>query len=297
MEWLNYHHLLYFHTAAKKGGIKEAAQALGLTEPTVSKQVKLLEEALGEPLFARRGRRLVPTEMGSVVLDYAEEIFALGQEILDVTRQRPSNRMPQLQVGIAYSVPKLVARELLRPALQQTPPVRLICREGNSAELIDALVHHRIDLIVTDQPPGPQPGRRVFTHTLGSSHVGFYARGHMTRSLKKNFPQSLDGQPALLPSDHSALRLPLDHWFEQRGIRPTVLAEFDDPAMLKVFAQTGLGYFPAPLVVDEEIASIYGVKRLGMAEGLKETYHAITLERRITHPLLKELLQDWRGIF
>jgi len=282
VEWLNYHHLLYFWTVAREGSIVRAAGILNLSHPTISAQVRALEEALGEPLFRRVGRKLVLTEMGHVVLGYADEIFATGREMLEAIRGRPSGRPARLNVGVADALPKLVVRRLLDPIRRLDPAVRIVARDDKPARLVADLADHVIDVILTDAPiGGATTAVRVFHHLLGECPVAFFADRRLAARLRPRFPRSLDGAPVLLPTEGSTLRRSLDTWFDREGIRPEVVAEFEDSALLKSFGEDGWGAFPSPTVVGSALRRQHGALMVGKIPGIQERFYAITAERRI----------------
>lgn len=284
MEWLNYHHLLYFWVTAREGSIVRAAEVLRLSHPTISTQIRTLEDSLGEKLFRRTGRRLVLTDMGRVVLGYADDIFATGRELLDTVRGRPTAGPTRLRVGVVDVLPKLVVRRLLEPAGTAVPPVRLVVRDDKPDRLLSDLAQHHLDVVLADAPLGPGAPIRAFNHLLGESEMGIYASGRLAVRLKRGFPRSLDGAPMILPTDTSTNRRSLDAWFEQEGIRPRIVAEFEDSALLKVFGEDGLGAFPAPVVVEDAVRRRHGVALVGRIGSVRERYWAITVERRIRNP-------------
>jgi LysR family transcriptional activator of nhaA len=284
VEWLNYHHLLYFYTVARAGSVKRASQLLRLAQPTLSGQIHKLEHVLDEKLFERRGRGLVLTEMGRVAYRYAEEIFSLGNELLDTLRGRPSQRPPRLVVGISDALPKLVAHRLLVASRLSEQGVQLVLREGKTDALLAALASQSFDLVITDAPLPAHLKVRAFNHLLGESAVTLFAAPDLARRYRAGFPKSLDGAPLLLPTDNTAMRRALDQWLQDQGLRPRLVAEIEDSALLKVFGQHGAGIFAAPSVVAAEVRHQYGVRALGVASGVRERFYAITVERRITHP-------------
>jgi LysR family transcriptional activator of nhaA len=284
MEWLNYHHLLYFYTVAREGSVARASAALRLAQPTLSGQIRKLEHALDEKLFERRGRGLVLTEMGRVAYRYAEEIFSLGDELRDALRGRPGRRPPRFVVGISDALPKLVAHRLLAASRLGERGVQLVLREGKTDDLLAALASQSFDLVITDAPLPSHLKVRAFNHLLGESEVIWFAAPAIARRYRAGFPKSLDGAPLLLPTDNTAMRRALDQWFEQQQIRPRVIAEIEDSALLKVFGQHGAGIFAAPSVVAKDVRSQFGVRALGVASGVRERFYAITVERRIKHP-------------
>ena len=284
MEWLNYHHLLYFWVVACHGSVTRAAAELRLAQPTVSTQLRTLENMLGEKLFARTGRRLVLTDVGRLVFRYADEILGLGRELLETVKGRPTGQPMRLTVGIADAVPKLIAYRLLGPALTGAEPVRIICREDKPDRLLAQLAVHGLDLVLSDAPIGPTTKVRAFNHLLGECGVTFFAAPALARTCRRGFPRSLGGAPMLLPTDNTALRRSLDDWFESEDIRPRVASEFEDSALLMAFGQAGMGLFPAPSAIERQVRSQYGVVVVGRLDAVCERFYAISGERRLKHP-------------
>jgi LysR family transcriptional regulator, transcriptional activator of nhaA len=284
MEWLNYHHLRYFWAVAREGGVTRASQTLNISQPTVSAQIRELEEALGEKLFARQGRSLVLTDMGRVVFRYADEIFGLGRELLDTVKGRPTGRPARLSVGIANVVPKLIAYRLLEPALRLPEPVLVECVEDKPERLLAELAVHALDLVISDAPLGPGVNVRAFNHLLGDCPTAVFGTAALAAAHRRGFPRSLDGAPFLLPTLGTSLRRALDQWFEAERLRPRVVGEFEDSALAKVFGQAGRGLFVAPLAIEGEVRRQYGVRRIGTLEAVKERFYAISVERRLKHP-------------
>jgi LysR family transcriptional activator of nhaA len=284
MQWLNYHHLLYFWTVARLGSVTEASAELRLAQPTVSAQVRLLEESLGEKLFVRSGRRLVLTEVGRLVYPYAEEIFSLGRQMVEAIRGSPRGRPLRLAIGVADVLPKMIVHRLLAPAFALAEPVQIVCREGKPDQLLAALSIHEIDLVLADTAIPPNLSVRAFHHLLGECSVTFFAAKPLARRLHRGFPGSLDGAPVLLPTEGSALRRSLEQWFASLGVRPRVVSEIEDSALLKAFGQTGMGAFPAPSPLEEEIQRQYRVQIVGRADAVRERFYAISVERKLKHP-------------
>jgi len=284
MEWLNYHHLLYFWMVAKKGSIARACEELRLAQPTISGQLRALEENLGEKLFTREGRRLVLTETGQVVYRYAEEIFELGSELTDVLKGRPRDRPLRLIVGISDLVPKLIAYRILEPALARKGGIHIECYEDTPEKLLLKLSAHELDLVLTDAPAYSAARVRVFNHLLGSSGVALFASPPLAKIYRKRFPEGLTGAPFLLPMRNSALRQIMDQWFETSAITPRVVGEFQDTALLTVFGQACAGIFAAPLATEREVRSRYHVDKLGDLAARATEYFAISAERKIKHP-------------
>ena len=285
MEWLNYHHLLYFYTVAREGSVTRAADALRLAQPTLSGQIRKLEESLDEKLLVRHGRGLVLTDAGQLVYRYAEEIFSTGREMMDALRGRPTSRPARLLVGVADVVPKLISYQLLKTALELDEPVQLVLHEGKAEDLIAALGAQRFDMVLTDVPLNPQVVRvKAYNHPLGSCGVSFFATPALARRHRRGFPRSLDAAPMLMPTSNTAMRHSLDRWFEGLGVRPEVVAEVEDTALMKVFGQHGAGIFAAPTAVADEVRASHGVQLVGETEEVREHFFVITVERRIMHP-------------
>lgn len=294
MEWLNYHHLFYFWTMARQGSLARASAELRLAQSTISGQIRALEDSLGEKLFARRGRRLVLTEMGRVVFRYAEEIFSLGRELRDAVKGRPVGRPQSLMVGVADVVPKLVARRLLEPALKLPEPVRLICREDKPERLFAELAVHNLDIVLSDAPIDPSIRIRAFNHLLGECGIVFFGTAKLAAAHRRNFPESLDGAPVILPTENTTLRRSLDQWFAARGIRPRVVGEFEDSALLKVFGQVGMGLFPASSIIADEVQRQYQVRPVGRLDEVRERFYAISVERKLKHPAVIAISEEAR---
>lgn len=289
VEWLNYHHLFYFWTAAREGGITRASEVLRLSQPTLSAQIRALEGSLGERLFEKAGRGVALTEAGKVVFRYADEIFGLGLELRDALAGREVSRRPLLAVGISDALPKLMVQKLLAPVLEMSEAPRLLCREDATDRLLASLVAHDVDVVLTDRPLDSKARLKAFSHLLAESGVAVFATPALARGLKGAFPECLLGAPWLLPTPGAALRRGLDQWMATHGLHPRIVAEFDDSALLKSFGQAGAGVFAAPEATAREVARQYGVRRLGHAEGVKERIYAINVERRLRHPAVQAL--------
>jgi len=280
---LNYQHLKYFWAVSRHGNLTRASAELLLTPQTVSTQIRDLEKGLGVELFSRVGRRLVLTDIGRVVYRYANEIFNIGREIQDVVQGLPGRAM-HLAVGIADVVPKLIAHHLIEPAIQLKEPIRVICREGRTDRLLAALAIHKLDVVLTDAPIPPAVKIQAYNHLLGESQVTFMASEKLARNCRKGFPESMNGAPILLPAEGTILRGALEQWFDSLEIRPMVVGEFEDSALIKVFGHAGVGVFAVPSVIQDEVGRQYGVEPIGLAEGIVERFYAISLERKVRHP-------------
>jgi LysR family transcriptional activator of nhaA len=294
MEWLNYHHLYYFWTTAREGSIVKSSGKLFVSQPTISAQIKALEDSLGEKLFERAGRGLEPTEAGRIVMRYAEEIFGLGKEMRDTLKGRPTAKVPTLTVGIADVLPKVVAHRLLRPVLRGFETIRLVCREEKTEALFAGLAAQRLDALLTDAPLPAGSKVKAFSHLLGRSGIAFFARPDLAAGFRKGFPRSLDGAPMLLPTDNTALRRALDQWFDALGLRPRVVGEFEDSALMKVFGQEGAGVFMGPSFVEKEIRAQYRAAVIGRTEEVSESFYVISPERRVKNPAVMKLVEAAR---
>ncbi|WP_257462338.1 transcriptional activator NhaR [Archangium lipolyticum] len=294
MSWLNYHHLLYFWTVARAGSIAKASQELHLAQPTISAQLKLLEESLGHKLFERQGRRLVLTDVGRTVLRYAEDIFRLGNELKNVVNGMPSGQGLRVAVGVTDVIPKLVAERLLQPAFDVSPDLRITCREGPLPQLLASLALHELDVVLADSPSPEPVSVRSFNHLLGKCGVSFFAAPRLAH-LSKGFPRSLDGAPVLLPSDASSVRRSLEMWFDSRGIHPVITGDFDDYALLTAFGQHGHGVFAAPSVIEQEVCRQFNVSVIGHTADIETCFYAISVERRLRHPAVVAIAETARS--
>jgi LysR family transcriptional activator of nhaA len=288
MEWLNYHHLFYFWTVARAGSIARAGEELRLAQPTISNQLKTLEANLGVKLLERQGRRLVLTDVGRTVLRYADDIFRTGRELQQVVKGLPTGQRLRLVAGVADVIPKRMAALLLQPAVDAHADLVLVCREGPLPQLLAALAVHELDVVIADVPASEEVKVKAFNHRLGDCGTTFFAAARHAH-VRKGFPRSLQGAPALLPSEGTALRRGLEAWFDAIGVRPSVAGEFDDSALMKAFGARGLGIFPAARVLEDEIRRQYGVQVVGRVEDVREAFYAITVERRLRHPAIVTL--------
>ena len=284
MTRLNYKHLRYFWTVAKAGGIARACERLHLTPQTISGQLSAFEEALGHKLFARAGRRLELTEAGRMVLGYADEMFTVGEELEEALRHRGGSLPLLFRVGVADSVSKSVAYRLLEPAVCLPEALRIVCREGKLAGLMADLAIHRLDLVIADGPMPASMSIRGFNHLLGECGLTFFATSALARKHPGRFPRCLDGAPLLLPGEDAAVRAGLMQWFESIGVRPKIVGEFDDGALITAFGKAGTGIFVVPSAVAAEVPRQYGVRALGRTDAVSERFYAISVERRLTHP-------------
>ena len=295
MAALNFKHLRYFWMVAKTGSIAAAAQQLHLTPQSISGQLAEFADTLGVDLFRRAGRKLELTDTGRRMLSYADEIFSIGDELLDALREHPGKSTIAFRVGCADSVSKLIACRLLEPALAIDEPVRLICREGRLASLLADLAVHKLHLIIADRPMPAHLNVRGFNHLLGESSLAVFAAPALAAELVGTFPACLDGAPLLLPGEDFAIHHKLVQWLANSGVRPRIVGEFDDSAMTKAFGQSGAGAFFAPRVISEQVCRQYGVVRIGEISSLVEQVYAITTERRLSHPAILAISQRARA--
>lgn len=292
---MNFKHLHYFWVTARAGGILRAGKQLHITPQTLSGQIKLLEENLGRKLFRKHGRRLELTEDGHVALSYADEIFTRGAELETVLRQTGhSNRPLEFRVGVADSVAKSVAYRLIEPAMSIDQPVRLIGNEGKFPDLLGQLAIHRLDLVIADEPLSSRISVKAFNHALGSTGMSFFCTSRLRRTLKGEFPQCLDGAPMLIQGASSSVRPLLDSWLAKHHIQPRVIGEFDDGALMTAFGREGRGVFMSPSVLEGETVSHYGVEVIGRSSELTESFFAVSVQRRITHPCVAAITQAAR---
>jgi len=279
---------------AKEGSITKATEVLHLTPQTISGQLKLLEESIGEPLFSRVGRGLVLTEFGHLVFQYADEIFSLGEELS--VRMKPGFRgMPaSLQVGITDSIPKLIAMRIIQPAIDGDIPIRLICKEGSLERLLGDLAVHKLDMIISDCAIPAGMNVKAFSHALGSSDIAFFGKSVAAKKLTKKFPASLGASKLLLPTANNPIRRGLEDWFEKHNLTPHIVAEFEDSALMKAFGEEGAGIFPSPEVIKSEVELMYKCHMIGKAESVRERYFAISPERKLKHPVVLDVIEKAR---
>ena len=295
MEFLNYHHLRYFWTVAKEGGLTKAAAKLHVSQSTISAQIQALEGVLGERLFRRAGRHLALTDAGQHVLMYAEEIFSIGQDLLNSVKQRPTSRPLRLRLGVADALPKLVTCKIIEPIFHLPHPVQLSCWETKLSDLLLELASYRLDVVLAEEPASSGVTTHVFNHFLGECGVAFCAEPRLAARLRRGFPKSLHGAPALLPMSNSALRRSLEKWFHATGVRPRLVGEVEDPALVSLLAHRGLGFISVPAIVTIETVTRYGLRTIGRTDDCQQQFYAITPERKLTHPAVTAITSDARS--
>ena len=294
MEWLNYHHLLYFWTVAKEGSVSKAAALLHVAQPTVSSQVRSLERSLGRRLFSRQGRFIKLTTEGEAVFRYADEIFSLGRELLQTVKGDSQAAPKRFRVGVSDALPKLTTYRLLEPALVMQPAFRLNVRIDKTERLLGELAVHALDIVISDAPMMPSLRVRAFNHLLGETSVSIFGTAVLARAARRDFPQSLHGAPLLLQTTNTSMRQSLDQWFDAHGVEPSITGEVEDMAMLQTLGEHGLGLFAAPTVVRKEICRRHNVEWIGELDRVREKFYAISIERRITHPAVRLIAEQAR---
>lgn len=294
VEWLNYHHLLYFWTVVRTGSVVAAGEELRLAPPTISVQIRSLEEQIGEKLLSRSGRRVVPTAMGQAVFRYADEIFSLGRELLDMVRGRPTGGPLQLVVGVVDVFPKSIACRLIEPALRLDERVRIVCREATPEQLLAQLSVQALDVILSDSPMAPGVKVRAYNHLLGETGVSFLGDAKLARRHRRRFPRSLHGAPLLLPTTNTATRHSIDEWLESVKATPNIVGEFEDSELLWEFGAAGEGIFPVPTILEQHLARLHRVKVLGRTDAVRSRFYAISVERRLKHPAVVAICETAR---
>ncbi len=283
---LNYKHLRYFWAVAKSGAIVRASEQLNLTPQAISGQLSAFEESLGVALFRHVGRGLALTDAGKRIFRYADEIFALGDDLLDLARDHSARKIIPFKVGIADSVAKSMAYRLVEPALRLDEPVRLICREGRLHSLLGELAVHHLDMVIADRPMPANLNVRGFSHLLGESRLMVFGTPALVDTLTGEFPASLDGAPFLMPGEDAAITPRLERWLEARRLRPRIVGEFDDSALVQAFGQAGAGLFVAPSATADYVCQQHAVQAIGLIDSISEQLFAITTERQFTHPAI-----------
>ena len=295
---LNYKHLRYFWMVAKAGSIARASEQLFLSPQSISGQLSEFEGRLGVPLFRKVGRGLELTESGRRVYSYADEIFALGNELLDVVEDQKMRRPQPFRIGIADCVPKSVAYMVIEPALKVSDSIRISCREGKLAMLLSEMSINRLDLVIADRPMPTTLNVKAYSHVLGESAMDIFAAPRLLEQLpEKRFPEMLNKAPFLMPGEDFAIHLKLTQWFEAHKMFPNIVADFDDSALMKIFGQAGAGLFPAPAATANFVCRQHDVVCVGQVEGVSYQLYAITPERKLTHPGVISVVNASRVIY
>ncbi len=295
MSSLNLKHLRYFWAVATHGSIARASEILHVTPQTISGQLRELEQQMKAELLQKSGRNLVLTDTGRIVFSYADEMFRLSDELQDVLDGRMPGAAMTLTVGVAMVVPKVVAYRVLEPVLSMPEPVRLVCQEASLSDLLADLSVHKVDVVLADSPLSPTLNIRAYNHLLGESGISFFATQKTARKYTTSFPRSINGAPMLMPTGSSALRRMLEQWFERQNIKPIVVAEFEDRALMKAFGEAGAGIFTSPTAVEDDVVAKYGVRVIGRTNEVKERFYAISAERHIKHPAVTAITETARN--
>jgi LysR family transcriptional activator of nhaA len=296
VQTLNHHHLFHFWMVVREGGVTRASEKLNVSQPTVSGQLRELEEALGVRLLARSGRTVVLTEVGRTVYRYADEMMALDGELLAAVEGHPT-RPGRLKVGVAMVVPKLIAYQMLEPAIHLPEPIHLECVHERPERLLAELAIYALDVVLADAPAPPAVRVRAYSHLLGECGVSVFGSERLASVHRRRFPRSLDGAPFLVPSEDSALRLSLEEWFQKKGIRPRVVGTFEDSALLEAFAQAGAGLFAMPAAIETEVRRQYRVRLVGRLDSVRQRFYAITVERKLRNPAVIAISERARALF
>lgn len=297
MHQINYHHLLYFRTVVKEGSIAKACQVLHVSQPAISTQLKTLEHLLGDALFKREGRRLIPTEVGQLVYRYADEIFGLGQEMFEALKGRPTGRPLLLRVGVTDVLPKKIAFRILQPALFLKEKIQLVCHEAPIERLMSSLVLHELDLVLSNAPIPSTMKINGYSHLLGESSVSVLGASNLAKKYRKNFPASLNQAPFLMPFTGTTLRHSIHRWFEKINIKPIIKGEFEDSALLKEFACEGHGLFFVPEIIRQEIQKDCRVEHVGDVEIIKESFYVLSMERKFQNYTVGTIVEQAKKNF
>ena len=286
----NYRHLYYFWVVAKEGSMSRAAERLDMAIQTISAQVHELEKSLGYLLFKPAGRGIALTESGFAALQVADQIFSLGEKLPELVRDAAKSPKSKITVGVSDGLPKLVTKQLLEPILKHKE-VQLIAHEGEFDELLAQLALHKLDIVLADRPAPNNKNLNVYSEELTKSPMAWYSPKKLIKDHKKSFPECLNHVPILLPTSHSTVRALIDQWFSKHDITPNIVGEFEDSALLKTFAASGLGVFPAGKLIQKDLKDTYGIELLGSCDDIHEYFYAIRSEKKIHHPLVEAILK------
>jgi LysR family transcriptional activator of nhaA len=290
----NYRHLYYFWVVAKEGSMSKAAERLNMAIQTISAQVHELEKSLGFQLFKPAGRGLVLTESGFAALAIADQIFLLGEKLPEAVREAASSPRTKITVGVSDGLPKLITKQILEPILEKND-VQLIAHEGEFEDLLADLALHRLDIVLADRPAPANKNLHVFSEELIKSSIAWFGPKKLLKQSKKSFPECLNELPILLPTNHSKVRHLIDQWLIKNNIKPNVAGEFEDSALLKTFAASGFGIFPAGDIIAKDLRETYHIEMIGMCEDLYEYFYAIRSEKKIQHPLIEAIIKRQRS--
>ena len=290
--FINYQHLYYFWATVHYGGVTKASIKLKLAQPTISAQLKTFEDTFGEKLFQKDGRNLKLTEAGKIAHKYADRIFSIGQELIDVLDGRTSHQHKEFKIGISDVVPKTMAYRLIKPAIKEQNNTTIVCLEDKTERLLAELAIGDLDLVIADRPISHNSNIKAFNHFMGDSSISFLCTANFKKLYQKNFPLSLDNAPMLIPTLESTLRQELEKWFRVKNIKPNILGSFQDSALMKIAASDKKGIIPVPTVVASEIMKEYGLINLGTVKEVKESLYLISLDRRLKHPIILDICSE-----
>lgn len=290
---INYNHLYYFWVVARLGSVTRACEELRLAQSTISSQIHLFEESLGEQLFQKRGRNLTLTEPGQIALRYCNQIFGLGAEMFELIEGNTSIRPELIRIGVADTVPKILVHHMLKPLMEQNSKMKLVISESSADRMLGDLAIHLVDAIILDCPMPPSVHVRAYNHLMAESGVSFVCQRSLAKKLPKKFPTCLSAAPMLLPTHAASVRVDLDRWFERHEITPQIAAEFQDSALMKIFGRDGAGVFPIPTIVEKDICREMDCLVLGRISDPIERYYLVTTEKRVRNPFLR--LIGYRG--
>ena len=293
---LNHHHLFHFWTVVREGGVTRASEKLHVSQPTISGQLRELEEALGEKLLARSGRTVVLTDIGRTVYRYADEMIGLDHELMEAVKGR-ATRAAKLAVGVTMVVPKLIAYQMLEPALHLPEPVQLDCVHEKPERLLAELAIFGLDVVLADVPAPPAVKVRAYSHLLGECAVSVFGTESLAATYRRGFPRSLDGAPFLMPSDDSAVRLSLEDWFQKQNVRPRIVGTFEDSALIDAFGQAGAGLFAVPAAIENDVRRHYRVRLVGRLSSVRQRFYAITVDRKLRNPAVIAISERARALF
>ncbi|WP_076420611.1 transcriptional activator NhaR [Colwellia sp. UCD-KL20] len=297
MAKLNYHHLYYFQTIATHGSIAKASSAIHITPQALSAQLSLLEEQLGYPLFERKGKRLVLNDIGHVTLSYAQEIFSLGDELLNSLKNHSTDFTYRFSIGVTDVIAKVFSFNFLKAIYTTDESIKLVCKETSLEVLLGELATNKLDAVLSDTSLPPYSPLRAYSHLVGKCGLSFFAHESLAKKLIDNFPQSLNGTPFFTAGEGSNQRLSVLSWFEQLNISPVIIGEFDDSILAHYFGQAGYGVFCAPTIIDKHVMEQFDVKLIGRTTDITEHYYLISPERKVKHPAVQLLLKEGKKLF
>ena len=297
MSKLNYHHLQYFQAIAIHGSIAKASSVVHITPQALSAQLSLLEDQLGYTLFDRKGKRLVLNEMGHITLSYAQEIFTLGDELINSLKNHSTDFTSKFSIGVTDVIAKVFSFNFLKAIYTADDSIKLVCKETNLEVLLGELATNKLDAVLSDTTLPIHSPLKAYSHLVGKSGLSFFAHKSLADTLEDNFPQSLNGKPFFTAGEGSNQRLSVLSWFEQLNISPVIIGEFDDSILAHYFGQAGYGVFCAPTIIDRHVIDQFGVKLIGRTTDITEHYYLISPERKVKHPAVQLLLKEGKKLF